>query len=146
MEAKHHHRRTCTGRFFDPQVIFQVQNRLHIHRSWRTTTRPSIISEPKQQTQSTELSITRWKPDTLNHGKLERFLTYFDADVITFQNTRLRMRTIPKDGKARDDTITPVRSEWCSRGHQIFSWGWSSDEFSNHAYSPQATRQGGGLG
>ena len=106
------------ARFFDPQVIFQVQNRLHIHRSWRTSTRPSI-SEPKQQTQSTEF----WNPDTFYHGKLERVLTYFDADVITFQGTMLRVRTIPKDGKARDETITPVRSEWCSRGYQIFSWG-----------------------
>ena len=70
------------ARFFDPQVIFQVQNRLHLHRSWRTTTRPSITREPKQHPQSAELSITSWNPDTLNHGKLERFLTYFDADVI----------------------------------------------------------------
>ena len=69
---------------FDPQVIFQVQNRPRIHRSWRTTKRPSITSEPKQQTQSTELSITSRNPDTLNHVKLERFLTYFDADVIIF--------------------------------------------------------------
>ena len=36
------------------------------------------------------------------------------------------MRTIPEDGKARDDT------EWCSRGCQIFSRGWSSEQFSNH--------------
>ena len=85
-----------------------------------------------EQTQVTELSITSWNPDTLNHGKLERFLTYFDADIIIFQGTRLRMRTIPRDGKAKDDTITPVRSEWCSRGYKI-SWGWSNGEFSNHA-------------
>ena len=102
------------ARFFDPQVIFQVQKRLHIHRSWRTTTRTGI-SEPTQQTQVTELLITSWNPDTLNHGKLERFLIYFDADI-----TRLRTRTTPKEGKAKDDTITPVRSEWCSRGYQIF--------------------------
>ena len=50
----------------------------HNHRSWRTTARPSIIAEPKQQTYGTELSITSWNPDTLNHGKLERLLTFFD--------------------------------------------------------------------
>ena len=44
------------------------------------------------------------------------------------------MRTIPRDGKPKDDTITPVRLEWCSRGYKIFSWGWSNGEFSNHAY------------
>ena len=73
------------ARFFDPQVIFHVQNWLHIHRSWRTTTRPSITSEPKQPTKCTELTITSWNLDTLNHGNLERFLTYFDADVFVFQ-------------------------------------------------------------
>ena len=127
-------------RFFDPHVTFQVQNRLHIHRSWRTTTRPSIASEPKQQSQSTELSITSWNLDTLNHGKLERFLTDFDADVIIFQGTRFRMRTIPK-GKARDGTTTPVRLEWCSRGYHNFSWSWSSGEFSNHACGVLTTIQ-----
>ena len=67
--------------FFDPQVIFQVQTKLHIHRSWRI---PAKISkeEPMEQTQVTELSITSWNPDTLNHGKLESLLTYFDADII----------------------------------------------------------------
>ena len=119
-------------RFFDPQVIFQVQTKLHIHRSWRIPAKISI-DEPMEQTQVTELSITSWNPDTPNHGTLERFLTYFDADIIIFQGTRLRMRTIPRDGKAKDDTITPVRSEWCSRGYKIFSWGWSNGEFSNHA-------------
>ena len=120
------------ARFFDPHVILQVQTKLHIHRSWRI---PAKISkdEPMEQTQVTELSIASWNPDTLNHGKLERFFTYFDADIIVFQGTRLRMRTIPRDGKAKDDTITPVRSEQCSRGHNIFSWGWSNGEFSNHA-------------
>ena len=109
------------ARFFDPQVIFQVQTKLQIHRSWRI---PAKISkdEPMEQTQVTELPITSWNPDTLNHGKLERFLTYFDADIIIFQGTRLRMRTIPRDGKAKDDTITPVRSEWCSRGYRMEQW------------------------
>ena len=107
------------ARFFDPQVIFQVQTKLHIHRSWRIPVK-TTKTEPTQQTQVNELSITSWNPDTLNHGKLERFLTYFDADIIIFQGTRLRMRTIPRDGKAMDDTITPVRSEWSSRGYQIF--------------------------
>ena len=81
------------ARFFDPQVIFQVRTKLHIHRSWRI---PAKISktEPMEQTQVTELSITSWNPDTLNHGKLGRFLTYFNADIIIFQGTRLRMRTI----------------------------------------------------
>ena len=91
------------ARFFDPQVIFQVQKRLHIHRSWRTITRQSI-TEPTQHThtQDTELSITSWNPVPLNHGKLERFVTYFDADITTCQGTRLRMRKIPKDGKAEE--------------------------------------------
>ena len=120
------------ARFFDPQVIFQVQTKLHIHRSWRIPAKTSK-TEPMEQTQATELSITSWNPDTLNHGKLERFLTYFDADIIIFQGTRLGMRTTPRDGKAKDDTITPVRSEWCSRGYQIFSWRWNNGEFSNHA-------------
>ena len=101
------------ARFFDPQVIFQVRKRLHIHRSWRTTTRTGT-SEPTQQTQVTELSITSWNPDTLNHGKLDRFLIYFDADI-----TRLRTRTTPKEEKAKDDTITPVRSEWSVGAGQI---------------------------
>ena len=64
------------ARFFDPQVIFQVRTRLHIHRSWRTPARVTK-GEPMEQTQVTELSIASWNPDTLNHGKLERFLTYF---------------------------------------------------------------------
>ena len=120
------------ARFFDPQVIFQVRTKLHIHRSWRTPAKVTK-SELVEQTQVTELSIASWNPDTLNHGKLERFLTYFDADIIIFQGTRLRMRTMPRDGKAKDDTITPVRSEWCSRGYKFFSWGWNNGEFSNHA-------------
>ena len=96
---------TITGeralaRFFDPQVIFHAQKRLHVHESWRNTTRPSII-EPMHHTQVTELSITSWNPDTLNHGKLERFLTYLDADTTKFQGTRLRMRSIPKDGESQ---------------------------------------------
>ena len=111
---------------------FQVQTKLHKHRSWRIPVK-TTKTEPTEQTQVNELSITSWNPDTLNHGKLERFLTYFDADIIIFQGTRLRMRTIPRDRKARDDTITPVRSEWSSRGYNIFSWGWNNGEFSNHA-------------
>ena len=64
------------ARFFDPQVIFQVQTKLHIHRSWRI---PAKISkdEAMEQAQVTELSITSWNPDTLNHGKLERFSYIF---------------------------------------------------------------------
>ena len=80
------------------------------------------ISEPTQYAQVADLSVTSWNWDTLNHGKLELFLTYVDADIVMFQGTRWRTRTIPRDGVARDDTITPVRSEWCSRGFEIFSW------------------------
>ena len=64
------------ARFFDSQVIFQVQTKLHIHRSWQI---PAKTSEPMEQTQVNELSITSWNPDTLNRGKIERFLTDFDA-------------------------------------------------------------------
>ena len=133
MEAKYHHRRTCigpllrsTGHLSGPEQVAHTQIMENHHEAmhyWRT----------KARTQSAELSTTSWNPDTLNHGKLERFLACVDADFFVFQGTRLRMRTIPKDGKARDDTITPVRSEWCSKGYQIFSWCWSSGEFSNHA-------------
>ena len=75
----------------------------------------------------------RCNPDTLNHGKLERFLDYFDADIIILQGTRLRMRTAPRDGKARDDTTTPVKSGWGSKGYKVISRGWSTGENSNHA-------------
>ena len=106
--------------------------KLHIHRSWRIPTKISK-DEWMEQTQVTELSITSWNRDILSHRKLERFLTYFDADIIIFQGTRLRIRTIPRDGKAKDDTITPIRSEWRSRGNKNFSWGWNNEEFSIHA-------------
>ena len=123
LEAEHHHRRTCTGPLLRPTGHLSGPETVAYSQSWRTITRQSII-EPTQRTQVTELSITSWNPDTLNHGKLERFLKYFDADITIFQGTRLWMRTIPKDGKGKDDTITPVKSEWCSRVYQIFSWGW----------------------
>ena len=60
------------ARFFDPRS------------SSRTITRPRK-SEPSQLTLVTELSITSWNPVTLNHCKLERFLTNSDADLSNFK-------------------------------------------------------------
>ena len=51
---------------------------------------------------------------------------------VTLQGKRVRMRTTPRDGRLRDDTVT-LASEWSSRGYQIFSWGWSSGGLSNLA-------------
>ena len=110
-----------------------------MHRSWRTTTKPGLV-KPTKHAQVTELSITSWNPVTLNHGKLKRLLNYVGADI-DFQSARLRLRTMQKDGKAKDDTITPVKSAVCSRRYQIFSWGWNSREFINHVLLWSADRQ-----
>ena len=63
---------------------------------------------------------------TVSSPILMQILSYFKDKIEYAHDTKRREKT-------KDDTITPVRSEWCSRGFQIFSWGWSSGEFSNHA-------------
>ena len=99
MEAKDHHRRTLT-RFFDSWAIFQVQRRLHVHKSWRTTTRPSLV-EPTKLAQVTKLLITSWNPESIHHGKLERFLNNFDADKNIAWHKTENAHDTKKTGKSR---------------------------------------------
>ena len=74
MEAKHHHRRTCTGPLLrstghlpGPEPVAHTQIMENHPRG------QALLVNQSNKHMSTELSITSWNPDTLNHGKLERF-------------------------------------------------------------------------
>ena len=95
-----------------------------IHRSPQILAKPCKDKQKRTNGANTGQRVIDYQlePGHAEPWQIRAFPHIFRRRHHYFQGTRLRMRTIPRDGKARDDTITPVRSEWCSRGYPVFSW------------------------
>ena len=126
-------------------------------RCWRRALLPVWRMEAQRQALSVFPNAKRWQRDRwllAAAGKMFREKgesgssapcgsktpsqtnVHWPASAIHRSSSRSRSVHIfkdPADTYISRHKITQVRSEWCSRGCQIFSWRWSSGEFSNHA-------------